>query len=171
MSAIGFWGPYYSEKPGSKKVIVTDDNIMPVEVEESSGFHVVELHAPSMGVSFFALVAALIAIGFAYGCYKKCCSSNGFTLPFFNHPVQQAIPMNPIPPPAQIQTPDPLQPMLQLMALQQAFRAPAPSAPSPLPVRFEEPRIYTLPEEPMKSSIGTSTTPPQRPKRPSALSI
>jgi len=61
-----FYGPYYSAKEATTTNTFEDD-IMPVEVEESTGFHVFELHAPTAGVSILTLVVALIAIALAYG--------------------------------------------------------------------------------------------------------
>ena len=134
-----FWGPYYSRNRGQRIVTTTEDTIMPVEVEQSTGFHVFELHAPSVGVSFFAIVCALIAVGLAYGCYKRCCAVRLF-------PAQpQALPL---PPPysqslAPVMPPtyDSVQPLLQVMALQHALQNPSTHFPR-IPTRYEPPRIY-----------------------------
>ena len=157
-----FYGPYYSESATTTKKPF-DGTEMPIEVDQSSGFHVFELHAPTAGVSFFALIFALIAIGLAYGCYRRCCSASLLLPRFQSHPMNampQGIPMQPMPtaqpaPPVQ----DPLQPLLSMVALQRAISGPAaPSAPPPL--SYEAPRgqreppgfIYTLPEEPAVQS-------------------
>ena len=129
---------------------------MPVEVEQSTGFHVIELHAPSVGVSFFAIVCALIAVGLAYGCYKRCCAVRLF-------PAQpQALPLPPpytqslapaVPP-----TYDSVQPLLQVMALQHALQNPSAHFPR-IPTRYEPPRIYTLPEESTVTATAVQPSP------------
>ena len=128
MSGIGFWGPYYSRATEKKEEQVIDD--MTVEVEQNSGFHLFELHAPSMGVSFFALVAALIALGFAYGCYKKFCGLNSCfgAQPNYNavpHSIpMQSMPTNlsyyPPPLPSAPPSSEMIQPLLQMLAMQNA---------------------------------------------------
>ena len=131
-----FWGPYYSDKE-LRSSTPPPDNEMPVEVEQSTGFHVFELHAPSAGISFFAIVLGLIAVGLAYGCYRKCCFARIFSTPPTPWHSMAAPPPVPIAPPPQ---PDTLQPLLQLMALQnmQSTRVPSryPMLREPSPPRF-----------------------------------
>ena len=147
MSHGAFWGPYYSRGRTTPSSVSTTSNMV-VEVDESSGFHVFELHAPTAGVSFFALVCALIAVGLAYGCYKKCCFGRMFAgLEQAPVPPPPCYPMQPLPPQPH---PDPMQPLLGLLALQQAFN-PAPvqphiqSLPYRPPARPAFPRFTTLP--------------------------
>ena len=151
-----FWGPYYSRDRGQRIVTTTEDTIMPVEVEQSTGFHVIEIHAPSVGVSSFAIVCALIAVGLAYGCYKRCCAMRLF-------PAQpQAMPLPPpytqslapAAPPAY----DTVQPLLQVMALQHALQNPSAQL-SRIPSRYETSRIYTLPEEPTVTATAVQPSP------------
>ena len=94
-----FWGPYYSP---SSKTTTPAPTEMAIEVEQSSGFHVFELHAPTAGVSFFAIVCALIAVGLAYGCYKRCCFGRLFAGVPNQAPIApQYIPMQLMPPTVQ----------------------------------------------------------------------
>lgn len=61
-----------SSKTEEKKAIVNEQP--QIIVEKSTGFHMVELHVPSMGVSFVALLVVLIlgiAIYKAYNRYRK----------------------------------------------------------------------------------------------------
>ena len=140
---IPFRGPYYSLDWKKTTVRYEEDDTMPVEVEQSSSFHVFEMHAPTAGVSFFAIVLALIAIGLAYGCYRKCCYARIFA------PQQSpvAFPLQPmapqLTPAAAPRSIDQLQPLLQLLALQGALRQPALPAPPPPPYTR---RITELPE-------------------------
>ena len=90
-----FYGPFYSSNETTTEKPV--DNIMPVEVEQSTGFHVFELHAPTAGVSVLTIVVALIAIALAYGCYKKCCGV-GFCFPGRQYPQFPMFPMQPMAP-------------------------------------------------------------------------
>ena len=171
-----FYGPYYSERERKPETNNYQDNTMPVEVEESSGFHVFEVHAPTAGISFFSFIVALIAIAMAYGCYRKCCAAY---MSFGRQQPQQpqAIQMQPIQAPAQ---PDQLQPLLQIMALQ-ALRPTAPALELPPPPRQCEPSgfLETLPrEQPPRppapprpgTSAGTSATTSTSPLPPKLLS-
>lgn len=159
MSGGVFWGPYYSSDRGRKTTTTTEDPIMPVEIDNSSGLHVFELHMPSVGVSFFALIFALIAIGFAYGLYLKCCSGGPCC-----GSSQQQLPVHHVP---AVQQDNSMQPLLQVMALQamqqQALQQ-RPISPLPLPpvqynAGFETARIVTLPEDMSATSVGVQATP------------
>ena len=155
MSGIGFWGPYYSSSKTTVSPLqkaLQDDDTMPTEIEQSSGFHVFEIHAPTAGVSFLAIVCALIAIGLAYGCYKKCCSvylrGTGATPPWYSL-QPPAFPMSPVPhympPPPPPQPPQPALEQVQLMlAVQQAMQPRVPQ------IRRERspPRFTPADEEP-----------------------
>lgn len=164
MSGGSFWGPYYSRET-ERATTTTEDPIMPVEIDNSSGLHVFEVHAPSVGMSFFALVMALIALGFAYGLYKKCCSGGpccGL------HPPPPPVPAVQPPQPAQ----DQLQPLLQLLALQ-SFQRPASPPPMPLPPvcyqpAFETARITAYEDVPTPAPSGLSATPTFPATAPSA---
>ena len=151
---------------------------MPVEVEESTGFHVFELHAPTAGVSILTLVVALIAIALAYGCYKKCCGI-GFGLPGRNtaYPWYPMQPMGPVlqqappaAPPAQVAANLPpnsneaaMQSIINMVALQ-ALRnqvVTPPLALEPPSIQREPPgAIYALPED--RQHVGA----PSRPSAP-----
>ena len=141
-----FWGPYYSQKEVTQR-----STEMPTEVEQSTGFHVFELHAPSAGISFFAIICGLIAIGLAYGCYRRCCFARIFGSQ--SPPANQWIPMTQPPafiqPPPQPQASDQVQPLLQLLALQamQPSRLPA-IRQDRSPPRFEPVEEPYVPHQP-----------------------
>ena len=171
-----FYGPNYPYRKlvTEKPCVCKCDDTMPIEIDESSGLHVFEIHAPTAGISVFTIAIALVAIALAYGCYKKCCGTFTFTrqnpgmfpmqpmppmVPFQQQAPYTAPPALPAPAPA---SPD-IQPLLNMVALQ-AIR----NQSSPLAI--EQPRlqrepsgtIYTLPEEPVPRR------PPSRPSSPVA---
>ena len=121
MSSGGFWGPYYSPEDDFEWTTRPPTTVMPVEIEQNSGFHILEIHAPSAGISFFAIVCGLIAVALAYGCYKRCC----YARLFGPAPTQFSVPPPPPPPPPPTApAPAPasvMEPLLQLMALQGAM--------------------------------------------------
>ena len=165
MSGGSFWGPYYSRETKRATTTTTEDPIMPVEIDNSSGLHVFEAHAPSVGMSFFTLVMALIALGFAYGLYKKCCSGG------------PCCGLGPPPPPVQaVQTPQPaqdqLQPLLQILTLK-LFQRPASPPPMLLPSvcyqpAFETARITAYEDVPSPAPSDLSATPTFPATAPSA---
>ena len=59
-----------NSKHDSHKV-VKDNTATVGEVNKSSGFHIFELHAPSMGMGFIALIFILFAIVALYMLYRK----------------------------------------------------------------------------------------------------
>ena len=115
MSAGGFWGPYYSQRD---PISTTAEDTMAIEVDQSSGLHIFEVHAPTAGISFFAVVCGLVAIALAYGCYRKCCYMRLFgpsTYPSPPAPTPFPAPPTPAPQPS-------LEPLLQVMAFQSALQ-------------------------------------------------
>ena len=173
MSGIGFWGPYYAPKEEKDPLLQLEeeDDEMPTEIDESSGFHVLEIHAPTAGISFFAIALGLLAIGLAYGCYRRCCYAKIFGAVTG---IQQQAPVM-----AQSSPPQPygqawgpssahgdIQPLLLWATLQNALARPAtpalPALQAPLPTVRYSSRITTLPENAETATIesGTGTATP-----------
>ena len=162
MSAGGFWGPYYSAEDNLEWTTRATTTTMPVEIEESTGFHVFEIHAPSAGISFFAIVCGLIAVALAYGCYKRCC----YARIFGPQPTQFAMP--PPPPPAQPAPAPAMEPLLQMMAIQNAMSQQRVMAgqrylPGSITTYEDHPEVLVHPP-----TASARYAKPARPSRPSA---
>ena len=146
MSGGIFWGPYYT--PGESVEWTTESSTttsMPIEVEEErGGFHILEIHAPTAGISVFAIACGLVIVVLAYGCYRRCCFARIFgpTPPHYAPP-----PPPPTTTPAPTPAPAPgaqLEPLLQFMALQSAMNQPRMLTDQ----RFPPGRISSFEDEP-----------------------
>ena len=75
--------------PQSKKETTTVNKDVG-EVESSSGFHLLEIHAPSVGLSYLFLLALVFGLCALYGCYLKFVKKHrGRALQLQQQPIQQ----------------------------------------------------------------------------------
>ena len=125
-------------------------------VEESSGTHFLEIHAPTAGLGFFTIFALLLSFICLYGLYRKC----------KRHTQRRPRPASTFPMGMALPQPDPLQAYCQLLLLQQLQR---PSAGLPTStgdnLRYLDQQRFTLLDEgppavPCPPSAPGSVLPP-----------
>ncbi len=121
------------------------------EIDNSSGFHLIEIHAPSMGIGIGSIIFAIVLMGIAFIIIRKCytqCWDQGPPRP------RRQLNMEPLPYPhwPNLNMAMPLAPQLAEMWTHTLPALPAPRA---LPAIEMVPRS-TLREEQETKNTGTS---------------